>query len=142
MSTTNSQRILQPYLFFDGRCEEALEFYRKAIGAEVTALMRFKDSPEPAAGCPNATPDKVMHASFRFGDTTVMASDGRCTGKPNFQGFSLSLSVPTEAEAEKLFKALTDGGQVQMPLGKTFFSPKFGMASDRFGVGWMVIVMP
>lgn len=142
MTATNSKRILQPYLFFDGRCEEALEFYRKAIGTEVTALMRFKDSPEPAMACPGVSPDKVMHASFRYGDTTVMASDGRCTGKPSFQGFSLSLSVPTEAEAEKLFKALAEGGQVQAPLAKTFFSPKFGMVADKFGVGWMVIVMP
>lgn len=142
MSTVNSQRILQPYLFFDGRCEEALEFYRKAIGAEVTSLMRFKDSPEPNTGCSTSSPDKVMHASFRFGQTTVMASDGRCTGKPSFEGFSLSLSLPTEAEAEKLFKALSDGGQVQMPLAKTFFAKSFGMVADRFGVGWMVIVMP
>ena len=136
----STKRILQPYLFFDGRCEEALEFYRKAIGAEVTALMRFKDSPEPG-GCPGAAPEKVMHASFRFGDTTVMASDGRCTGKPSFQGFSLSLTVPTEAEADKLFAALAEAGQVQMPLTKTFFSPRFGMVSDRFGVGWMILVM-
>jgi PhnB protein len=142
MSTTNGQRILQPYLFFDGRCDEALDFYRKAIGAEVTALMRFKDSPEPSMACPGVSPDKVMHASFRFGDTTVMASDGRCSGKPSFQGFSLSLSVPTEAEADKLFAALANGGQVQAPLTKTFFSKKFGMVADRFGVGWMVIVMP
>ena len=142
MSTTNGQRILQPYLFFDGRCDEALEFYRKAIGIEVTALMRFKDSPEPSMACPGVSPDKVMHASFRFGDTTVMASDGRCTGKPSFQGFSLSLSVPTEAEADNLFAALASGGQVQAPLTKTFFSKKFGMVADRFGVGWMVIVMP
>jgi len=142
MSTANSQRIIQPYLFFDGRCEEALEFYRKAIGAEVTTLMRFKDSPEPSMACPGVSPDKVMHASFRFGDTTVMASDGRCSGKPSFQGFSLSISVPTEAEAEKLFNALANAGQVQAPLTKTFFSPKFGMVADRFGVGWMVIVMP
>ena len=142
MTATNHHRVLQPYLFFDGRCEEALEFYRKAIGAEITALMRFKDSPEPATACPTATPDKVMHASIRFGETTVMASDGRCTGKPSFQGFSLSLSVPTEAESEKLFKALEEGGAVQMPLTKTFFSPRFGMVADKFGVGWMVIVMP
>ena len=92
--------------------------------------------------CPGVSPEKVMHASFRFGDTTVMASDGRCTGKPSFQGFSLSISVPTEAEADKLFNALANGGQVQAPLAKTFFSPKFGMVADRFGMGWMVIVMP
>ena len=142
MTTTNNQRAVQPYLFFDGRCEEALEFYRKALGAEVDALMRYKDSPDPTMACPTAKPENVMHASFRVGGSTIMASDGRCTGKPNFQGFALSIAVPTEAEADKLFKALAEGGQVQMPLAKTFFSPRFGMVADKFGVGWMVIVMP
>jgi PhnB protein len=137
---------VQPYLFFDGCCDEALEFYRKALGAEVKMLMRFKDNPEPpqpdAPGCgPGAVdPEKVMHAEFRIGDTTVMGSDGHNLGKPSFQGFSLTLSVPNEAEAERLFSALGNGGQVQMPLAKTFFSPRFGMVADRFGVSWMVIV--
>ncbi len=133
---------VQPYLFFDGRCEEALEFYRGALGAEVTMLLRMKDSPEPhePGMLPPGAGDKVMHTSFRIGDTTLMASDGRCLGKPNFQGFSLSLIVPNEAEAERLFTALADGGQVQMPLAKTFFSPRFGMVADRFGVSWMIIV--
>ena len=133
---------VQPYLFFDGRCEEALEFYRGALGAEVTMLLRMKDSPEPhePGMLPPGAGDKVMHTSFRIGDTTLMASDGRCLGKPSFQGFSLSLSVPNEAEAERLFTALADGGQVQMPLAKTFFSPRFGMVADRFGVSWMIIV--
>jgi len=131
-----------PYLFFDGRCEEAIEFYRRAIGAEVVALMRYRDSPEPpppgmvAPGSEN----KVMHSTLRVGDTTVMASDGECGGKASFQGFSLSLNFRDEAEAERKFAALADGGQVQMPLAKTFFSPKFGMLTDRFGVGWMVHV--
>jgi PhnB protein len=131
---------LQPYLFFDGRCEEAVEFYRRTLGAEVEMMMRFKDSPEPP---PNATPDnadKVMHTSFRIGDTKVMASDGRCQGRPSFQGFALSLTARDEAEAERLFNALCDGGAVQMPLAKTFFSPRFGMVTDRFGVCWMVVV--
>jgi PhnB protein len=134
---------VQPYLFFDGRCEEALEFYRSALGAEVTMFMRFKDAPEPpppgevAPGSEN----KVMHASFRIGEATVMASDGMCHGKPSFQGFSLSLLVSDEAEAVRLFTALGEGGQVQMPLAKTFFSPRFGMVADRFGVSWMVVVM-
>jgi PhnB protein len=134
---------VQPYLFFDGRCEEALEFYRKALGAEVATLMRFKDSPEPAQPgmCPPGSENKVMHASFRIGDTTVMASDGRCTGQPSFKGFSLAIAAPDDAEAEKLFAALADGGEVQMPLTKTFFSSRFGMVADRFGVSWMVIVM-
>jgi PhnB protein len=133
---------VQPYLFFDGRCEEAVEFYRNVLGAEVTMLMRFKDSPEPPQPgmVPPGAEDKVMHASFRLGDSTVMASDGRCQGQPSFQGFSLTLSVTSEAEAERLFAALGDGGQVQMPLTKTFFSQRFGMVADRFGVSWMVLV--
>ena len=132
---------VQPYLFFDGRCEEALEFYSKKLGAKVEMLMRFKESPDPGMVAPG-TGDKVMHASFRIGETTVMASDGQCSGRPNFQGFSLSLTVPDEAEAERLFAALVDGGQVQMPLTKTFFSPRFGMVADRFGVSWMIFVAP
>lgn len=135
---------IQPYLFFDGRCEEAVEFYRSALGAEVEMLMRFKDSPEPPQPgmVPPGSEDKVMHTSFRIGDTTVMASDGRCVGLPSFQGFALSLTVPNEAEAERLFAALADGGQMQMPLTKTFFSPRFGMVADRFGVSWMIVVAP
>ena len=130
---------IQPYLFFEGRCEEAIEFYRKHLGAEVKMLMRFKDSPEPGM-CPQGAGDKVMHACLQIGDSAVMASDGRCQGKPNFAGFALSLTVPNEAEADRKFAALSDGGQVQMPLGKTFFSPRFGMVADRFGVSWMIIV--
>jgi len=132
----------QPYLFFDGRCEEAVEFYKKALGAEVTMLMRFKDCPEPPEPgmvAPGAG-DKVMHMSFRIGETTVLASDGRCQGQPSFQGFALSLTVPDAAEAERVFAALAEGGQVRMPLAQTFFSPRFGMVADRFGVGWMVYV--
>lgn len=133
--------LVQPYLFFDGRCEEAVEFYRHALGAEVTMLMRFKDSPDPHMVPPGAA-NKVMHASFRIGETTVLASDGRCEGRPSFQGFALSLTVPDETEADRLFAALADGGQVQMPLAKTFFSPRFGMVADRFGVSWMIFVAP
>lgn len=135
---------VQPYLFFDGRCEDAVEFYRKVLGAEVTMLMRFKDSPEPCQPgmVPPGAENKVMHASFRIGDTTVMASDGRCSGAASFQGFSLSITAPDETEAERLFAALGDGGQVQMPLTKTFFSPRFGMVADRFGVSWMIYVAP
>jgi len=133
---------IQPYLFFDGRCEEALEYYRTALGAEVTMLMRYKDNPESSdkSKAPPGSENKVMHSSLRIGDTTVMASDGHCSGKPSFQGFSLTLTVPNVAEADRKFAALADGGKVQMPLGKTFFSPRFGMLTDRFGVGWMVIV--
>ena len=135
---------VQPYLFFDGRCDEALELYRRALGAEVTMLMRFKDSPEPhqPGMIPPGSENKVMHTCLRIGDTSVMASDGRCSGQPSFQGFSLSLTVPNDAEAERLFAKLADGGQVQMPLAKTFFSSRFGMVADRFGVSWMIIVAP
>ena len=130
---------VQPYLFFDGRCDEALEFYQGAIGAEVTMLMRFKDSPDPGM-CPAGAEDKVMHASLRIGDSIVLASDGRCQGRPSFEGFALSLTVPDDAAAERLFAALGDGGQVQMPLAKTFFASRFGMVADRFGVPWMIYV--
>ena len=133
---------VQPYLFLDGRCEEAIEFYRKTLGAEVTMLMRFKDAPDPhpPGMIPPGAENKVMHSSLRVGDTTFMASDGKCLGKPTFQGFSLSLTVANDAEAERKFAALSEGGQVQMPLAKTFFSSRFGMISDRFGVGWMLVV--
>ena len=139
--TTQLSNQVQPYLFFEGRCQEALEFYRKALGAEVTALMRYKDSPDQTMVQPGSE-DKVMHASLRIGETTLMASDGRCGGQPSFQGFALSLTVATEAEAERLFAAIVDGGQVIMPLTTTFFSPRFGMTTDRFGVSWMVYVAP
>jgi PhnB protein len=134
---------VQPYLFFDGRCDEALEFYKRTLRAEVMMLMRFKDSPEPhqPGMIPPGSETKVMHASFRIGDSTLMASDGRCLGKPNFQGFALSVTVPSDAEADRLFAALGDGGQVQMPMAKTFFSSRFGMVADRFGVSWMIIVV-
>jgi PhnB protein len=132
---------IQPYLFFEGRCQEAVDFYRRAVGAEVTALMRYKESPDPGMIQPGSE-DKVMHASFRVGETTVMASDGRCGGQPSFRGFALSLTVSKESEAERLFGALVEGGQVIMPLTKTFFSPRFGMTTDRFGVSWMVYVAP
>ncbi len=130
---------VQPYLFFDGRCDEALEFYRGALGAEVTALMRWKDSPDPAMASPQNS-DKVMHSSFRIGDATILASDGRCEGNPNFQGFALTLTAADEAEADRRFAALGEGGEVRMPMAKTFFSPRFGMVADRFGVCWMVMV--
>ncbi len=135
---------VQPYLFFDGRCEEAIEFYKRVLGAEVVMMMRFSDSPDPpppgmvAPGSEN----KIMHAAMRIGETEVMASDGRAMGKPEFKGVTLSLSVASEAEADRLFNALGNGGQVQMPIGKTFFSPRFGMVADRFGVSWMVVTTP
>ena len=143
MSTTKDNLFIQPYLFFNGSCEEAIEFYRKALGAEVEMMMRFKESPEPppAGAMPAGVEDKIMHSSFRIGQTTVMASDGDSTDKPTFQGFSLSLSV-NEEEADRAFNALADGGQVKMPLTKTFWSPRFGTVEDRFGIGWMISVAP
>jgi len=135
---------VQPYLFFDGKCEEALDFYRRALDAKVVTLMRFKDNPEPPQPgmIPPGSENKVMHTSFRIGDTTLMASDGRNTGHPTFRGVSLSLTASNDAEAERLFAALQDGGKVQMPMTKTFFSSRFGMVADRFGVSWMIIVTP
>ncbi len=130
---------VQPYLNFDGRCDEALEFYKRAIGAKVGMLMRWKDSPDKSM-CTPGNADKVMHSQFQIGDTTIMASDGRNSGNPNFQGIMLSIAAQSEAEVDKLFNGLAEGGQVTMPLGETFFSPKFGMVADKFGVGWMGLV--
>ena len=132
---------IQPYLFFGGRCEEAIDFYREALGAEVEMIMRYRESPEPIPpGMLQAGfEDKVMHATIRIGGAVVMASDG-CDDKSRFDGFRLSLALPTEADANRAFAGLADGGEVQMPLSKTFWSPCFGMVTDRFGVGWMVTV--
>jgi len=132
---------VQPYLDFGGRCEEALEFYRKALGAEIEMLMRFNESPEPQSELPECFHNKVMHARLRIGDTALMASDGRCEGQPNFEGFSLSITAADEGEAERVFGALSEDGLVTMPLEKTFWAPKFGILQDRFGVGWMVSVV-
>jgi PhnB protein len=131
---------LEPYLFFDGQCDEAIEFYKRAVGARVQMVMRNKECPEPSAKLAPEMMDKVMHASLRVGESLLMLSDGHCAGKPNFSGFSLSLTVSSDAEADRVFTALSDGGKVGMPLAKTFFSPRFGMVTDRFGVGWMVLV--
>ena len=130
---------VQPYLFFDGRCDEALEFYKKAIDAKVDMMMRFKDAPDQSMISPGSH-DKVMHAAVHIGDTQVLMSDGRCFGKPNFQGFALTITAPDAAEGERRFNALAEGGQVQMPLAETFFASRFGMVADKFGVGWMILV--
>jgi PhnB protein len=132
---------VQPYLSFEGRCEEAIEFYKRALGAEVTMLVRFKDHPEPQPPgmIKPETENKIMHSRLRIGDSSVMASDGRCLGKTNFGGISLSLTAATKAEAERLFNAMADGGQVTMPFAQTFFSPGFGMVTDPFGVHWMIL---
>ena len=131
---------VQPYLFFDGKCEEALDFYKTAIGAQVETLMRFSENPDGGAmDMPAGSENKVMHAAFKVGGSQILASDGHCAGKPSFQGFGLTLGARNDAEAEKLFAAVGQGGQVMMPLAKTFYASKFGMVTDRFGVLWMVI---
>jgi PhnB protein len=145
-ATIGSQ--VQPYLFFNGRCEEAIAFYKKALGAEVQMLMHFKDNPDPqgtADKCPGGVtinPNWVMHACLQIGESQVMASDGMPQEKSAFQGFSLSLTARNEAECDRFFNALAEGGQIQMPIGKTFFAQRFGAVADRFGVSWMVMVPP
>jgi PhnB protein len=137
-----TEMAIQPYLFFNGRCDEAIAHYQRALDAKVEMLMRYRESPEPAPPgmLPPGSQDKVMHASVRIGDAIVMMSDGRCTGEAKFDGFSLSIAVRDEATAKRCFAALAEGGEVRMPLGRTFWSPCFGMVADRFGVGWMVTV--
>ncbi len=130
---------VEPYLSFEGRCEEAINFYKTALGAEVIMMMRFKEAPDQSMTTPG-TADKIMHASLRIGDSSVMASDGQCMGKAIFQGISLSLTAGTDAEAKRLFDALANGGQIKMPLTKTFFATSFGLVADKFGVAWMVYV--
>jgi len=130
-----------PYVFFEGRSEEAAEFYKKAVGAQVLMMMRYKEAPDQQ-GCPQGGGDKIMHMSMKIGDSLVQASDGRCSGKQDFKGFALSLTPANDADAEKYFNALSAGGQVQMPLAKTFFASKFGMLMDRFGIMWMIYVKP
>ena len=144
MSTTKDNRSIEPYLFFNGRCEEAIEFYRKALGAEVETIMRYKESPEPPPPgmVPPGFENKIMHASLTIGQTTMMASDGSSADKPSFEGFSLGLQVSNEAQASRAFDALADGGKIKMPLTKTFWSPLFGMLEDRFGIGWMINLAP
>jgi PhnB protein len=131
---------VQPYLFFGGRCEEALDFYRKTIGAEVVTLTRFKEAPQAVPDMPDCFDEKIMHVNVRVGESTFMASDGQCEGNANFEGFSMSITVPNDAEAERVFNALSEDGLVTMPLEKTFWTSKFGMLQDKFGLGWMVSV--
>jgi PhnB protein len=132
---------ITPYLNFNGKAEEAIEFYKRTLGAKVTRLMRFKDMPGPKPpGMDPKNDEKVMHADLRVGDSTFHASDGHCQGAPSFSGISLSLAAPSDAEAERLFAALSEGGKITMPMDKTFFASRFGMLNDRFGVAWMVVV--
>ena len=130
---------VQPYLFFEGRCEEAIEYYRKALDAKVERVMRYKESPQPPMPGHQVPGDKVMHASFRIGETQVLASDGFAGGKPKFEGFSLTITARDDAHAKRLFGALADGGKVTQPLTKTFFATSFGMVTDKFGMHWMVV---
>lgn len=130
---------LQPYLFFEGRCDEAIAFYKKAVGAEVKMVMRYKDAPDPATR-QSALAEKVMHCCLKIGDTEVLASDGHAKDAPEFKGFSLVINADSDAEAKRLFAALGKGGTIRMPLDKTFFASSFGMLADKFGVGWMVLV--
>jgi PhnB protein len=133
--------MVEPYLFFDGRCEEALNFYRAALGAEIEAMMRFSDGPQPPppGTLPPGSENKIMHARFRVGGSAILASDGRCMGQPEFKGTALALTLKSDEEVERTFQALATGGQVQMPLAKTFFTSRFGMVADRFGVSWMLL---
>lgn len=134
------------YLFFNGRCEEAVDYYKQTLGADVEMLMRFADAPDgyEPPGMPDAMKSKVMHVAFNVGDTSIMASDGMCNGesRPSFDGFSLSISVPDVASAEKVFDALAADGTVSQPLIETFFSPRFGIVADKFGVSWMIVAQP
>jgi len=132
--------LVQPYLNFNGRCDEALAFYQKALGAKVEMLMRFSDSPEPMppGAIPPGSEQKVMHSSFRVGESVLMATDGGCAEATGFQGITLSISVKDADEADRVWNALAEGGTVGMPIGKTFWSPRFGMLTDRFGVAWMI----
>lgn len=132
---------IDPYLFFNGRCEEAIDFYKKALGAEVAMMMRYNETPDPIpeGTLPPGFEKKVMHAQMRIGDASILASDGKTTDAPGFKGFSLTLTAKDKAECQRWFDALAQDGQVSMPLNKTFFAESFGMVSDRFGVPWMVI---
>lgn len=130
--------FVQSYLDFDGRCEEALKFYQKALGAKLGTVLRFKDHEEACKAHPG-NEEKIMHSEFTIGDSLLMATDGYNKGQPKFDGVSLSISTASDAETKKVFDALADGGKALMPLAKTFFASSFGMLTDKFGVSWMVI---
>jgi len=135
---------VQPYLTFEGRCEEALTFYQSALGAEILSMMRYKDSPLPegAGARPPGFGEKIMHASLRIGDSELLASDGRCSGDTAFKGVSLSITLPDPAQASRIFTALAQGGEVLVPMTETFFAQRFGMVADRFGLTWLVLAAP
>ena len=134
---------VQSYLFFEGRADEAIAFYREALGAELLMRMTYGESPEGDGECPGGFKppvDKVMHASLRIDGSELGLSDGMCSGKPEFKGVSQTLVCADDAEARRRFDALAEGGQVNMPLAESFFASSFGMLADRFGVDWMVMV--
>jgi len=142
-----SNTLIEPYLFFDGNCEEAVEFYCEKLGAKVEMMMRYSECPDELppemSGEENAV--KIMHVSFTIGGNRIMASDGGCgpdSGPPRFGGISLSIGLDDESEAKRLFDQLAEGGKVEMPLGKTFWSPCFGTLTDKFGLDWMINVAP
>ncbi len=140
-SVAMQDSTLAPYLFFAGRCDEALEFYKHALGATVAMLMRFNESPDatPEGMLQKGFENKVMHATVQIGKLTVMCSDG-CNDKSTFDGFRLALSLSSEDSCTGVFNSLAEGGKIDMPLSKTFWSPLYGMVTDKFGVGWMVMV--
>ena len=131
---------VQAYISFGGRCEEALEFYKKSIAAEVTSLMRWKDSPDVVMKSPPGYEEKIMNAAFRIGETQLMADDGMGEKEVEFKGMTLAIEVTDDAEAKRVFTALGEGGKVTMPLMKTFWTSSFGMLTDKYGVPWMVNV--
>jgi len=130
---------IQPYLFFGGRADEAIAFYEEKLGARLVRRLRFKDNPDAAAPAPETIADKIMHAQIEIGGNVVLLSDGHGAEGPNFQGFALTIAASGAEEVDRLFAALTDGGAVVQAPQKTFFSPRFAMAKDRFGVLWIVL---
>ncbi|MEO8203603.1 MAG: VOC family protein [Betaproteobacteria bacterium] len=138
--------LVQPYVFFEGRCEEALDFYAKAIDAKLEMKMKYSESPGGSGSRPSGLPagsdDKIMHAAFKVGDSLVMASDGMCSGQAGFKGVALTISMDDQASVRRMFEALAQGGQVHMPLEKTFYSPLFGVVADKFGLSWMLMANP
>ncbi len=130
---------VRPYLFLGGRADEAIAFYEKALGGRLLQRLLYKDSPDnPTTN--TAPAENVMHASLRIGDSTVLLSDGHGAEGARFQGFSLTLSVADDAEVDRRRAALSEGGSVMQAPTKTFFSPRFAMATDRFGVLWIILV--
>lgn len=139
--------MLDSYLFFDGNCAEAMNFYQRVTGGKLTAMMKYSESPQPQdpAHCGPGDMNRIMHASLVIDGRNLMASDTPQGQFKPMQGFSLSLFYETPEEAKQKFDMLSDSGQVFMPFGPTFWAKGFGMCVDRFGTPWMVsggAVMP